>query len=310
MAAAEPGALGAAHAECRPGRRRTFECRGGQALRRGPEIPRACTRDCAIRRRAARPRAGAAGTARAARASRLARSGGGTRSPPTASRAPSAVVSATVTVCSVSSRSASSARARSAPAGSQIETSSPTASRLERVVAQDPAREPLVGDHDPLLGERAQDGEVQPHVLDHAVVVLERDPVADAQRLGDREHDPGDEVGQRLAGGEADDRRDERARGEEAAGDAAEPGELRERAEVPATSSTSHTSRRTKRRRVSASWVIPPRSTRPASLRPRAAIQRSNTKASTTKTAKMTRPGSPGAPPPVRSSARRHAAAA
>src|SRR3712207_7869246 len=53
---------------------------------------------------------------------------------------------------------------------------------------------------------------VEPHVLDHAVVALERDPVPDADRLGDRQHDPRDEVGQRLAGGEADDRgRDRRS---------------------------------------------------------------------------------------------------
>ena len=140
---------------------------------------------------------------------------------------------------------------------------------LERVVAQDPAGQPLVGDHDPLLGQRAQDREVQPHVLDDAVVLLERDPVADAQRLGDREHDPGDEVGERLAGGEADDRGHERARGEEAAGDPAEPLELRERGERRrSTSSTSQISRRTKRSRVSACWVMPPRSTRPGEPAP------------------------------------------
>ena len=102
---------------------------------------------------------------------------------------------------------------------------------LERVVAQDPARQPLVGDHDPLLGQRAQDREVQPHVLDDAVVVLEGDPVADAQRLGEGEHDPGHEVGERLARREADDRRGEGARGEQAGGQLLEPGELARRAE-------------------------------------------------------------------------------
>ena len=81
---------------------------------------------------------------------------------------------------------------------------------------QDPAGEPLVRDHDPLLGRRAQDRVVEPHVLDDAVVALERHPVADADRLRDREHDPGDEVGQRLARGEADDRGGDRARGEQA----------------------------------------------------------------------------------------------
>ena len=45
-------------------------------------------------------------------------------------------------------------------------------------------------------------------------LVLDRDAVADAQRLGDRQHHAGDQVRERLTGGEADDRRDQRARGE------------------------------------------------------------------------------------------------
>ena len=217
---------------CRPGWRRAFECRGGNALRRkrgDPSRVHAGLR--AIRRRAGPPRAAGAGTARAAppRAWRVRAAARARRRPPAA--CPRARSRRRVTDWPVSSRRTSSARGTSAPAGSQIETSSPTALGLERVVAQDPAREPLVGDHDPLLGQRAQDRVVQPHVLDDAVVVLERDPVADAQRLGDREHDPGDEVGQRLAGGEADDRGHERAGGEEAAGDLAEARELRERGE-------------------------------------------------------------------------------
>ncbi len=100
---------------------------------------------------------------------------------------------------------------------------------LERVVAQDPAGDPLVGDDDPLVSERAQDGEVQPHVLHDAVVLLEGDPVADPQRLGEREHDPGDEVGQRLAGGEADDRRGDHAGGQDARRDPVDARELRQR---------------------------------------------------------------------------------
>ena len=99
----------------------------------------------------------------------------------------------------------------------------------ERVVAQDAGGEPLVGDDHALVRGGAQDGEVQPHVLDDAVVVLERDPVADPQRLRDREHDPGHRVGEHLAGGEADDRGDERAGGEQAGRELGEAGELRQR---------------------------------------------------------------------------------
>ena len=52
-------------------------------------------------------------------------------------------------------------------------------------------------------------------VLDDAVLLLEGDPVADAQRLRDGEHHACDEVGERLAGGEADDRGGDRAGGEQ-----------------------------------------------------------------------------------------------
>ena len=56
---------------------------------------------------------------------------------------------------------------------------------------------------------------------------------------------------------------------------------------MPITSSTSQISRRTKRSRVSACWVMPPRSIRSAIRRPRAANQRSKMNASRTKNAKM-----------------------
>src|SRR5215207_335455 len=58
-------------------------------------------------------------------------------------------------------------------------------------------------------------------------------------------------------------------------------------ASVPTRISISDTRRRTKRSRVSACWVMPPRSTRPATRDARAENQRSKTRASTMKNAKM-----------------------
>jgi hypothetical protein len=101
--------------------------------------------------------------------------------------------------------------------------------RAERVVAQHAARELLVRDHDLLAAERAQERVVEPDVLDGAVVVVDDDPVADADRLGDGEHDPRDEVGERLARREAEDRRGDRARGEQRRGEPVDPLELRQR---------------------------------------------------------------------------------
>ena len=58
---------------------------------------------------------------------------------------------------------------------------------------------------------------------------FELDPVADFDRLGDRELDPGDHVADRVLGGEADDRGEHRGRGEDPGGELLEFGELGER---------------------------------------------------------------------------------
>ena len=156
-------------------------------------------------------------------------SGGLTGSLPTASRVPHGTASATVTSWPVSSSSAAIARSTSASGGTHTETSSATRSTFSVSFLRIAAGELLVRDHDPLLGRRAQDRVVEADVLDDAVVALERHPVADADRLRDREHDPGDEVGQRLAGGEADDRGGDRARGQQARRQLGDPGEARQR---------------------------------------------------------------------------------
>ena len=61
------------------------------------------------------------------------------------------------------------------------------------------------------------------------VVVLDGDPVAEPDRLGDRELDPGDHVAERLARGEADDQPEHRARGEDPGREALDLGELAQR---------------------------------------------------------------------------------
>ena len=91
-------------------------------------------------------------------------------------------------------------RARVGVGGSQTETSRPITLGAERVVAQDAGGEALVGDHHALVGGGAQDREVEPDVLDDAVVLLEGHPVADPQRLRDGEQDPGHRVGERPGG--------------------------------------------------------------------------------------------------------------
>ena len=85
------------------------------------------------------------------------------------------------------------------------------------------------GIDDLLVAERAQERVVEADVLDDAVLVLDEHPVADADRLGDGEHDPGDEVRERLAGREAEDGRGDRAGGEQRRGELVEAGELGER---------------------------------------------------------------------------------
>ena len=161
--------------DCRPGRRRTFECRGGHALRRTAPIPRACTRGCAS---AAPSRPSARSRRRHCSRSSASRLGAfGRRHALAADRRgarPRRVDSATLTDW-LGLLAQRVERVRDVGVGRQPQRDV-QADRvgLERVVAQDPAGEPLVGDHDPLLGQRAQDREVQPHVLDDAVVVLER----------------------------------------------------------------------------------------------------------------------------------------
>ena len=53
--------------------------------------------------------------------------------------------------------------------------------------------------------------------------------VADPDRLGDRDLDPGDHVGDRVLGGEADDQPEHRGRGEDAGGQPLQLGELAQR---------------------------------------------------------------------------------
>ena len=65
----------------------------------------------------------------------------------------------------------------------------------------------------------------EPHVLD-LPVFLEGHEVADADRLGDREQDAGDPVGERRARGEADHEAEHRRRGEHTGGDAPDRVEL------------------------------------------------------------------------------------
>ncbi|CAA9506646.1 MAG: hypothetical protein AVDCRST_MAG13-2565 [uncultured Solirubrobacteraceae bacterium] len=98
----------------------------------------------------------------------------------------------------------------------------------DAVVAQDAGGQALVRDDDPRVGGRAQPRGRQPHVLHDARLALERHVVADAQGLRDREDEPGDRVGDRLPGREADDGGGDRARGQDRVGQPAERRELRE----------------------------------------------------------------------------------
>ena len=80
--------------------------------------------------------------------------------------------------------------------------------------------------------------------------LLEGDPVADLDRLGDRELDPGDHVADRVLGGEADDRRQHRGRGEDAGRQPLQLGELGERDATRMRKTTRISRRRRKRSRV------------------------------------------------------------
>ena len=92
-----------------------------------------------------------------------------------------------------SAESASSAVVSSASGVSQTVTSSATVDERIDVVAQDARGEALVGDDQPRRRCPSRSHVyVSRDVLDRAGLALERDEVADAQRLGDREHKPGD----------------------------------------------------------------------------------------------------------------------
>ena len=99
----------------------------------------------------------------------------------------------------------------------------------QRVVDHHAGRELLVRDQHPLVAAGAQDRVVQPHVLDDAVVALDGHPVTDTDGLRDRQHHAGNEVRERLAGGEADDRGGHDAGREDAGRDPVDAGELRQR---------------------------------------------------------------------------------
>ena len=97
-----------------------------------------------------------------------------------------------------------------------------------RVVEEDAGHDLLVRDHHqpPVAGVDVGVGQRQ--VVDPAAVLPDRHRVADPDRLGDGDQDPGDEVGQRLAGCEADHQAEHGAGGEDPGG---EPLELREAAQ-------------------------------------------------------------------------------
>ena len=101
--------------------------------------------------------------------------------------------------------------------------------RDDRVVADDDRREALVRHDEAGVVGRAQPRVREPHVLDGAGDVLDGHEVADPDRLGDEEQDPGHRVGERLAGREADDRGGEGAGGEDARREAVQRRELGDR---------------------------------------------------------------------------------
>ena len=128
-----------------------------------------------------------------------------------------------------SARRASSARGLVGVGGEPDRDLDRDGRRADRVVAHDPAGQALVGDEQARVGAGAQPGVGQADVLDGPGLVLEGDEVADPHRLGDRQQDAGDRVGQRLARGEADDGGGDRAGGQDRAADAVQRVELRQR---------------------------------------------------------------------------------
>ena len=92
----------------------------------------------------------------------------------------------------------------------------------------DPVDQHLVGDHDGGAVAGVDVGVGEGDVGDPPVDLLEDDPVADLDRLRDRELNPGDHVADRVLGGEADDRRQHRCRGEDPRRQPLQLGELAE----------------------------------------------------------------------------------
>ena len=207
-----------------PSLRRLRRCRSRLDIRNPERVVQGSSRD---------PRHPASRSARRTSArsspSRAMRSEGGTGGPATCRRMPWSVTSAMRAARVSATASHGRQRRRLVDVGRQPDRDLERhRRRADRVVAQDARGQALVGDDQPRVGARAQPRVGERDVLDGAGLALEGDEVADAQRLGDREHHPGDRVGQHLARGEADDRGGDRARGQDGGGEAVEARELRQ----------------------------------------------------------------------------------
>ena len=83
----------------------------------------------------------------------------------------------------------------------------------------------LVGDDEPGVVVGTNERVREPDLLDDALDSVDDDPVAEPQRLGERDQQAGREVAERLLRREADDEADHGARGEQRAGDRAHLGD-------------------------------------------------------------------------------------
>src|SRR5207247_3072606 len=81
--------------------------------------------------------------------------------------------------------------------------------RPDRRVANRLARELLVRDHDARLVARPDVGVGEPDLLDDSALAGDLDLVTEAQRLRERDQEPGDDVRERALRGEADDEPDD-----------------------------------------------------------------------------------------------------
>jgi hypothetical protein len=97
------------------------------------------------------------------------------------------------------------------------------------VVLHGPLGQPLVRHHQPAPVVEAHVGVGELHVLHLAGLLLEGHEIPDADRLRDREQDPGDRVGERRPRGEAHHQTDHGGGGEDAGGQPPRRLELRER---------------------------------------------------------------------------------